>query len=327
MEVLSLLGLFGAGNALSNNDKKINNNIKHKNLPPKNFDNIYSSNNVPRTQHTLQNIANKRIKESTDYTKEKKQKHVGWADEDSEFSNGSNNSYGSNNSESSKLDKRDPEYFQKASSKMMNNERFEQKINNTYGDYGRTRDYGSINNGSNNYLSQFDQLTFDNPSEPSAINMSAHKVGPRAAESKLETERKLALDGNYLYKYSDNNAPDPPEFSGPSSGKPGISYEYLFNVVDPDGDQVKYVIDWGDGKTDTTDFNPSSVDVSVSHTWSEKGDYSIKAHAQDEYGLNSLDATFSVTIPRTRASMSSLFLSLAERFPILKQLLQLLDYR
>jgi hypothetical protein len=129
-------------------------------------------------------------------------------------------------------------------------------------------------------------------------------------------------DGVYIYKY--NNPPNPPEINGPARGKPGIVYNYIFNAIDPDGDQVKYLIDWGDGKTDITALNPSGADVNVSHTWSMKGDYRIKAYAQDEYGLNGLDATFSVTIPRTRASHGPLFLRLLEQFSLAERLLFLL---
>ena len=135
----------------------------------------------------------------------------------------------------------------------------------------------------------------------------------------------VVRDGIYLYKYS-NNPPDPPEISGPTNGKPGISYDYIFNAFDPDGDQVKYLIDWGDGKTDTTALNPSGVDVVVSHTWSKKGNYKIKVHAQDEYGLDGLDATFSVKMPRARASHGSLYFRFLERFPILERLFAYFSY-
>lgn len=136
----------------------------------------------------------------------------------------------------------------------------------------------------------------------------------------------VVRDGIYLYKYSNNNPPELPEINGLASGKPGISYDYKLNAIDPDGDQVKYVIDWGDGKTDTTDLTPSGVDVIVSHTWSKKGDYTIKAHAQDEYGLNGLDATFSVKMTRTRVSHGSLFFKFLERFPILERLFTYFSY-
>ena len=126
-------------------------------------------------------------------------------------------------------------------------------------------------------------------------------------------------DGVYLYKY--NDPPNQPEINGPASGKPGTAYDYIFNAVDPNGDQVKYIIDWGDGKTDTTDLNQSSEDVTVSHTWSKKGEYTIKVHAQDEYGSDGLDATFSVTMPRTRALYNFNLMGLLERVPIITRVI------
>jgi len=132
----------------------------------------------------------------------------------------------------------------------------------------------------------------------------------------------VVSDGVYLYKY--NNPPDPPEINGPASGKTGISYDYIFNAGDPDGDQVKYLIDWGDGKTDTTSLNPSGVDVIVSHTWSKKGVYIIKVHAQDEYGSDGPESSKSVTMPRNKAvTLYSFITRVLERFPLLERILNL----
>jgi hypothetical protein len=75
--------------------------------------------------------------------------------------------------------------------------------------------------------------------------------------------------------------PSAPMITGPNSGKVNRETEYIFNAVDPDDNQVKYIIDWGDGKSDTTALNPSGADVTITHTWSEEGNYPIKAHAQD----------------------------------------------
>jgi hypothetical protein len=128
--------------------------------------------------------------------------------------------------------------------------------------------------------------------------------------------------GVYLYQLNSNNPPEQPEINGPASGKPETAYDYIFNAVDPDGDQVKYLIDWGDGKTYTTDLNPSGEDVIVSHTWSKKGEYTIKVHAQDEYGLDGPDATFSVSIRKKIRAINGFFLWFLEHFPILQWLFQ-----
>ncbi len=120
------------------------------------------------------------------------------------------------------------------------------------------------------------------------------------------------------------NPPGAPNITGPSSGKPGVAMEYKFNAVDPDGDQVKYIIEWGDGKNDTTDLNLSGVDVTLYHTWSKKGNYIIKAYAQDEFGLIGLESTKSVTMPRDRAlTWNYLMMKVLEHFPLLKKILNL----
>jgi len=136
----------------------------------------------------------------------------------------------------------------------------------------------------------------------------------------------LVSQGNldvFVAKLSDgsNQPPNAPVINGPTSGNPGTSYTYIFTSIDPDGDDVKYHIVWGDGNSDTTGFNPSGTDVMVSHTWATKGTYTIKATAEDTNGLIGPEGTLSVTMPRTRAIQTP-FLQFLENHPILFQLLQ-----
>ncbi len=97
-----------------------------------------------------------------------------------------------------------------------------------------------------------------------------------------------------------NNPPSIPEINGTKTGKPGIEYELTFNAVDPDGDDVKYHINWGDGGSDTTDFRPSGADVMVKHAWSEEGTYNITVKAEDIHGAVSPEKTLTITIPRNK---------------------------
>ena len=125
-----------------------------------------------------------------------------------------------------------------------------------------------------------------------------------------------------------NNPPSAPTIDGASSGKPGLSYDYVFNSIDPDGDDVKYIINWGGNTSDTTAFNPSGTNVTVSHTWTTKGTYTISAVAEDEYGLTSPEATKEVTIPRNKTIngfilMQRMLQKYPNMFPILKHLMKL----
>jgi hypothetical protein len=100
----------------------------------------------------------------------------------------------------------------------------------------------------------------------------------------------------------DNFPPDIPHMYGPVYGKVGINYEYYIITIDPDADDVYYFIDWGDNTTSRW-IGPyaSGSTGSASHTWTEKGTYTIRAKAQDVYGLESNWSTLQVKIPRNRA--------------------------
>jgi len=104
-----------------------------------------------------------------------------------------------------------------------------------------------------------------------------------------------------------------------------VKQEYTFNAVDPDGDDVKYFIDWGDGDTEWTGFSASGTPVVVSHTWAEEDTYTITAKAQDEYGLESDWGTLEVEMPVNQQVINPLLQMILERFPnafpLLRQLL------
>jgi len=91
----------------------------------------------------------------------------------------------------------------------------------------------------------------------------------------------------FLVTIIKNQPPGIPKIIGPNSGKPNTVYDFDFNAVDPDGDEVKYIIDWGDGNTDTTNLNPSGTDVTVSHSWNSKGTYVIKVKSKDIHDAES----------------------------------------
>ncbi len=125
---------------------------------------------------------------------------------------------------------------------------------------------------------------------------------------------------------AENQPPGAPTIDGPSSGEPGTAYDYKFNAVDPEGDDVKYHINWGDGNVDETGLNPSGTDVTESHSWSSSGHFIIEAYAEDEYGHIGPKTTFTVTMPKAK-TIPGLVQRILERypnaFPILKNLLGL----
>lgn len=85
----------------------------------------------------------------------------------------------------------------------------------------------------------------------------------------------------------ENHAPNTPaKPSGPTNGEAGVTYTYTSYASDPDGDDVCYYWDWGDGSFTTwTSYHLSGETCSASHSWGEQGSYSIKVKAKDDEGL------------------------------------------
>jgi len=106
---------------------------------------------------------------------------------------------------------------------------------------------------------------------------------------------------------SQNHLPNIPSSpSGTGSGKVGLSYTYSTSAADPDGDQIKYIFDWGDGNTSETGFVSSGATANKPHSWSNPGPYSVRTQAVDSNGASSewSDAK-SVTILPVRYTLST----------------------
>ena len=98
----------------------------------------------------------------------------------------------------------------------------------------------------------------------------------------------------------ENNPPEKPEISGPKNGKLNEKYNFNFsNCIDQDGDDIKYYVEWGDGNIDEGNIE-SGDNFSLSHTWSKKGDYIIKAQLIDVFGAEGDWTTFEVSIPKLK---------------------------
>jgi hypothetical protein len=111
-----------------------------------------------------------------------------------------------------------------------------------------------------------------------------------------------------------NHEPTAPVIVGPDEGVAGVEYNYTFVATDPDNHTVMYHVDWGDTNSDYTDYFESGKEVTLSHTWNETGEYTIRARAEDQYGEMGPEGTLHVTMPKTKVLYNSLILRLLERF-------------
>jgi agmatine deiminase len=104
-----------------------------------------------------------------------------------------------------------------------------------------------------------------------------------------------------------NNPPEKPQKpTGKTQGKTGTSYLYSTQTTDPDGDQVYYMWDWGDGNMSswTGPYN-SGATATAQKSWATKGTYAVKVKAKDVHGAESnWSDPLAVTMPQSQLLMN-----------------------
>jgi hypothetical protein len=123
---------------------------------------------------------------------------------------------------------------------------------------------------------------------------------------------------------SSNSPPVKPTISGPSSGRVGRSYTYSSTTTDPESDQIYYWFDWADGTNSgwTGPYN-SGETLTMSHTWTAQGSYSVKVKAKDVSGVESVwSDPLVVSMPKNKPYINTPFLKFLENHPYMFPLLQ-----
>lgn len=96
--------------------------------------------------------------------------------------------------------------------------------------------------------------------------------------------------GDENLKVKDNPPLIPSKIIGPNIVDLNTSYSFSTSTFEPDGDDVYYQFDWGDG-TISDWIGPFDYDSSITanHSWIQRGDYyyEIKSRAKDEFDLES----------------------------------------
>jgi hypothetical protein len=119
--------------------------------------------------------------------------------------------------------------------------------------------------------------------------------------------------------------PSAPSIEGPTRGKKGVLYNFTFNSIDPDGDDVFYFINWGDGCTeDWVGPYTSGKILEIAHSFPLEKTFKIEVKAKDTSDFESDWSDFEINIPRTRNSINIIYHWFLERFPLLERLLTLL---
>jgi hypothetical protein len=118
-----------------------------------------------------------------------------------------------------------------------------------------------------------------------------------------------------------NHIPLKPTIYGPDQGNTGEEQIYTFSTTDPDDHDILYHVDWGD-QTEETCIGPfpSGEEQTLSHTWIEDGNYTIRIKAQDIKGAESEYSTMQVSMPKTK-ELNNQFLQFLKTCPYLFSIL------
>jgi hypothetical protein len=83
-----------------------------------------------------------------------------------------------------------------------------------------------------------------------------------------------------------SNPPATPVLTGPNYCVIDVVYIYTFSTTDPDGDDVFYLVDWGDG-TNSGWLGPyaSGQTASAQKSWSLEGTFGVRVKAKDINGV------------------------------------------
>jgi outer membrane protein assembly factor BamB len=184
---------------------------------------------------------------------------------------------------------------------------------------------GSARNGSEPYSWEWDfgdsNVSYEQNATHTYANPGNYTVILTVTDS-TDGPNSTVNDTTWALIRAQNSPPSDPIIDGPTEGKAGVEYDYTFISIDPDGDNISYLIEWGDGIEIVIGPYPSGEEAVASHSW-QRGAYSIRAKAVDSFGAESNWSELEVTMPRGK-TVYVLIERLLERFPLLEQLLLLL---
>jgi hypothetical protein len=109
------------------------------------------------------------------------------------------------------------------------------------------------------------------------------------------------------------NPPGIPSINAPANGNKGQDITFIFSADDPDLDNVRFIVDWGDGNIETSDYVASGDDKSLIHQWGADDTYTVTVRAQDSFGNIGDPATHDIVIPRSKSVQMPLFLRFLQK--------------
>jgi hypothetical protein len=95
----------------------------------------------------------------------------------------------------------------------------------------------------------------------------------------------------HVTQTKENTPPSKPIINGPTTGHISQSYAFTVNSHDTDNDSLYYLLNWGDGTSESSGLLPQGTQYTINHSWTNAGKYTIKVTASDNKISSSSEKT------------------------------------
>ena len=154
-----------------------------------------------------------------------------------------------------------------------------------------------------------------------SIDTSNLNIGEYSDEVDIQTNAENGRVNIIVNVIEDqtNKQPYSPQITGPNSGNIGVDYNYMFEVTDPDSDDMILTVEWGDGNIEMEDCS-SGEQIQLQHLWENEQTYSIRAKLTDIHGAESEWSEYEISMPKNKGinPFTLLLDRLFNLFPIIK---------
>jgi len=137
-----------------------------------------------------------------------------------------------------------------------------------------------------------------------------------------DDSNQSATDVISVWVQDSNTAPQEPSIQGKIKANQLKRQSYNFTAIDPEGNDLYYNIDWGDGSSEEW-IGPfmSGETIFVKHRWGNSGNYKIRAKTKDVFDDESPWSTIEIQLSKSKITLNQplnpIFNLIKERFPII----------
>jgi len=152
------------------------------------------------------------------------------------------------------------------------------------------------------------------------VNAITNYISPGMEGTDYKTiEEWQAFGDPSLLIGSDSLSPEKPETpKGPSTGNIKIEHTYNTTTTDPEGDEIYYLFDWGNGEfSGWIGPYPSGEKAFTTYQWSQKGDYQIRVKAKDIHGsMSEWSDSIPITMSKEKRIINQNLIDILEKIII-----------